>query len=154
MNKKNTKGKFFWLFFKISQFFNKNFMLKIIGFPIRIFYKILFNWIFGIDIPDSTKIGKGFNVYHGQGLVINSQTIIGKNVIVRQNTTIGNSHQNGGSPIIEDNVDIGANSVIIGEIIIGSNSVIAAGSIVIRNVEPNTIVAGNPARYIKTIIHV
>jgi putative colanic acid biosynthesis acetyltransferase WcaB len=147
----NTKGYIFWTFFKISQFFTKNNVLKILGFPIRIFYKILFNWIFGIDIPDSTKIGKGFNVYHGQGLVINAQTVIGNNVIVRQNTTIGNAHKNGGSPIIKDNVDIGANSVIIGDIIIGSNSVIAAGSIVIKDVEPNTIVAGNPARYIKTI---
>lgn len=147
----NTKGEIFFFFFRLSHFFTKNLFLRVIGFPIRILFKIFFNWILGIDVPDTTIIGKGFNVYHGQGLVINSQTIIGNNVIVRQNTTIGNSHYNGGSPIIQDNVDIGANSVIIGEITIGSNSVIAAGSIVIRNVEPNTLVAGNPARFIKSI---
>lgn len=150
----NTKGFIFWIFFKISQFFTRNLLLKILGFPIRIFYKLLFNWVFGIDIPDTTVIGEGFNMFHGQGLIINSQTIIGNNVIVRQNTTIGNSHKKGGSPVIHDNVDIGANSVIIGEITIGANSVIAAGSIVIRNVEPNTIVAGNPARFIKIVSHV
>jgi putative colanic acid biosynthesis acetyltransferase WcaB len=145
----NTKGSIFIFFFRLSSFFVKNRFLKIIGFPVRLLYKVLFQWVLGIDIPDQTKIGKGFDVYHGQGLIINSATIIGENVMVRQNTTIGNSKGGGGAPVIENNVIIGANSVIIGEIVIGENSIIGAGSVVVKNVPRNVIVAGNPAKLIK-----
>lgn len=147
----NTKGSIFIFFFRLSSFFVKNKFLKIIGFPVRLLYKVLFQWVLGIDIPDQTKIGKHFNVYHGQGLIINSATIIGENVMVRQNTTIGNSKPGGGAPVIENNVKIGANSVVIGEIIIGENSIIGAGSVVVKNVPKNVIVAGNPAKIINTI---
>lgn len=149
--KKNTKGKFFLTAFRISSFFSRNIVLKIIGFPIRFAYLIIFQWILGIDIPDKTKIGQGFQVYHGQSLIINEKTIIGNNVIVRHCTTIGNAKKNGGSPIIGDNVEIGSNSVIIGEITIGNNSIIAAGSVVNKNVPPNTIVGGNPFKILKKI---
>ncbi len=145
----NMKGSIFIFFFRLSKFFVKNSFLKIIGFPIRILYKVLFQWVLGIDIPDQTEIGKGFVVYHGQGLIINSSTIIGENVIVRQNTTIGSSKPGGGAPIIKNNVNIGANSVVIGEIVIGENSTIGAGSVVIRDVPENSTVAGNPAKVIK-----
>lgn len=151
-NLKNTKGELFWFCFRISHFFTKNKLLKLIGFPIRILYKILFNWVFGIDIPDKTNIGKGFKVFHGQGLVINKNSKIGNNVLVRHNTTIGNSRHGGGSPVIKDDVQIGANSVVIGEITIGKNSIIAAGSVVIKDVPENVIVAGNPAKIVKQII--
>ena len=50
---------------------------------------------------------------------------------------------------IEDNVWIGANSVIVAGIHIGKNSVIAAGSVVVKNIPPFSIAAGNPARVIK-----
>lgn len=52
--------------------------------------------------------------------------------------------------VIEDNVWIGANATIMGPITIGKNSIIGAGSVVIRDVPPNTVVAGNPARVIET----
>lgn len=117
----------------------------------RAFYTIFIQWILGIDIPDTTTIGRGFNVFHGQGLIISNKTKIGDNVIVRQNTTIGNAKPNGGCPIIGNNVDIGANSVVIGEIVIGDNSIIAAGSVVIRDVPPNVVVAGNPAKIVKEL---
>ncbi len=149
--KGNSKGIFFILAFRTSHIFTKNIIVKLLGFPVRILYKIIIQWILGIDIDDSTKIGHGFNVFHGQGLIINRSTIIGNNVTIRQNTTIGNAKSNGGSPIINDNVEIGANSVIIGNITIGKNSVIAAGSVVVKNVQENVIVAGNPAHFIKYI---
>ncbi len=147
--KGNSKGVIFIIFFRLSNFFTKSKFLKILGFPIRIVYKILFQWILGIDIDDSTKIGFGFNVYHGQSLIINRDTIIGNNVTVRHNTTIGIAKEGGNCPIIGDNVTIGANAVVIGDIKIGNNSVIGAGSVVIRNVPENSVVVGNPAKIIK-----
>ena len=144
----NTKGTIFLIFFRLSAFFCRNTFLRFFGFPFRLLYKIIFQWILGYDIPDRTKIGRQFNVYHGQGLVIGADVIIGDNVVVRQNTTIGNAYPGGGSPIIEDNVDIGANAVLVGDIRIGRNSIIGAGSIVVKDVPPNVIVVGNPARII------
>lgn len=149
--KGNTKGLLFLICFRVSSLFTKNFFLKFIGFPIRWSYRIIFQWFLGIDISDTTKIGQGFVVYHGQGLIISSTAIIGDNVVVRQNTTIGNAKAGGGSPTIGNNVHIGANSVIIGEISIGSNSIIAAGSVVIKDVPSGVIVAGNPAKVIKSV---
>lgn len=145
-NRHNNKGLLFIIIFRISHFFSKSIFLRIIGFPIRFFYLITIRWILGIDIPDQTKIGKGFMVYHGQGIVVHRDTIIGENVKIRQNTTIGNKKSNGLSPIIGNNVNIGANSVIIGDIKIGNNVIIAAGSVVINNIIDYSVAAGNPAK--------
>ncbi|MFV5693016.1 serine O-acetyltransferase [Flavobacterium sp. LT1R49] len=152
--KGNSKGIIFICAFRTSNFFTKTRSLKIFGFPIRIVYKILFQWVLGIDIDDTTKIGFGFNVYHGQSLIINSGTIIGRNVIIRHNTTIGIAKEGGNCPIIGDNVTIGANTVVIGDIKIGNNSIIGAGSVVIRDVPEYTVVAGNPAKIISTIYEI
>lgn len=145
----NTKGLIFIMSFRTSAFFAKNAVLRLIGFPIRFFYKLFVQWILGIDVADTTVIGRNFNVFHGSGLVIHSSTIIGENVIVRHNTTIGNARENGGCPRIGDNVNIGANTVIIGAIKIGNNTTIAAGSVVIRDVSDHVVVAGNPATVVK-----
>jgi len=51
---------------------------------------------------------------------------------------------------IADNVWIGMNAVILKGVTIGENSVVAAGAVVTKSVEPNTIVAGNPAQVVKT----
>ncbi len=148
----NTKGNLFLLMYKASNYYSNKSKYNIIGFPIRFIYKIFIQWILGIDIPDTTKIGYGLNLYHGQGLIVSDTTIIGNNVTVRHNTTIGNAKPNGGCPVIGDNVNIGANSVIIGKITIGNNSIIAAGSVVIKNVPENVIVAGNPAKIVKYLL--
>ena len=57
-----------------------------------------------------------------------------------------------GKPIaIERNVWIAAGATIIGGVTVGENSVVAAGSVVTRDVPPNTLVGGNPARVIRSI---
>ncbi|MDQ1086633.1 serine acetyltransferase [Siphonobacter sp. SORGH_AS_1065] len=148
---KNSKGKLFIFFFRISHFFSKGKINRIIGLPFRATYKIVFNYILGIDIPDTTLIGKGFNLFHGQGTVVNEKTIIGDNVFIRQNTTIGNARSHDDCPSIGNNVNIGANVVIIGKIIVGNNVTIAAGSVVIKDIPNGVLVAGNPATIKKYI---
>ncbi|EKB51326.1 serine O-acetyltransferase [Cecembia lonarensis] len=147
----NTKGIFFLLFFRTSAYIAKRKLLRILFFWFRVLYKFIIQWNLGIDIPDTVKIGKNFRVYHGMGLVIHENTVIGEHVTLRHNTTIGLKKENGKAPLIGNNVDIGANAVIIGEIKIGDNSIVAAGSVVISDIPSNVIVAGNPARIVKEL---
>ncbi len=53
--------------------------------------------------------------------------------------------------IIGDNVWIGMNAIILKGVTIGDNSIIAAGAVVTKDVPPNTVVAGNPARFVKRL---
>ncbi|WP_316844696.1 serine acetyltransferase [Pedobacter psychrodurus] len=146
--KGNTKGRIFIICFRISSGIYKHKILRYLLFFVRIFYTIIVQWCLGIDISDKTQIGFGFNVFHGQGLVINEGTVIGKRVTVRQNSTIGNKRDGGKSPVIGNDVNIGANTCIIGEIFVGNNVDIGAGSVLVKNVNDNEIVVGNPARVV------
>ena len=90
---------------------------------------------------------------HPIGIVIHPDVKIGKNCMIFQNVTIGqgkySKKHKTNVPVIGDNVTIYANAVIIGGIVIGNNAVIGAGSIVLKDVEANTTVVGNPARVIR-----
>lgn len=104
-------------------------------------------------ISTKATIGEGFLIAHVGSIVIASDTVIGKFCDIRQNTTLGGNYSkkiNGRTkPIIGDNVSIGTGAVIVGPVEVGSNSIIGANSVVTRNVLPNTIVSGVPAKVIK-----
>ncbi|WP_218841436.1 LbetaH domain-containing protein [Winogradskyella costae] len=107
------------------------------------------------DIPckifRSTKISGGLMCYHPFATVINAKSI-GQNFQFRNSLTIGNkSNNNTLLPIIGNDVTVGANVVIIGAITIGDNVVVGAGSVVVKDVPSNCIIAGNPAQIIRKI---
>jgi putative colanic acid biosynthesis acetyltransferase WcaB len=124
-----------------------------LALPCRGFYQILVEWILGIELPWDTPVGPNLKLQHGQGLVVNHHTIIGANCTLRNGTTIGNKQRADGSysasPKIGDHVDIGCNVVIIGPLTIGDHAVIGAGSVVVKDVPANAVVAGNPAKVIR-----
>ncbi len=151
--KQNLKTKIIVKSYYMSSYFVKkqNRFIKLLGLPIRIIYKIIIEFIMSIEIPDRTMIGKNLIVYHGVGVVVNSNSILGDNVIIRQNTTIGSKRDGGPCPKIGNNVDIGCNVVIIGDISIGDNVIIGAGSVVTKSFPSDVVIAGNPAKIIKVL---
>ena len=147
----NKKSKYF------NTLFRKAHSKKgIMGKFWKVLYVLYSEYVLGCEIKWYTEIGTGFEIFHGaRGSVISPTAIIGKNVSLRQNTTIGSKGFDGAdnSPIIEDNVTIGPNVCIIGHVRVGHDCIIGAGAVVVKDVPPNTIVAGNPAVVIKELIN-
>jgi serine acetyltransferase len=151
-NTNNPKGKAVVFCYRIANHLHlkrKNIFFRIIGFPIIKLYRITFIWLLGIEVPDTVSIGRGFQMWHGTGLVINPATIIGTNVLLRHTTTIGNKYSGSGCPVIGNNVEIGAHTIIIGDVSIGDNVTIGAGSIVTKSIPANSIAYGNPLKIIE-----
>ena len=89
------------------------------------------------------------------GITICDNVLIGPNVsLVSENHPIDPTQRKSliGKPIvIKNNAWIGASATILPGITVGENSIVAAGSIVTKDVPDNTMVAGNPAKYMKSI---
>lgn len=85
--------------------------------------------------------------------MVNPYAIIGNDVSIRQNTTIGSKSftDDTQAPIIGDRVQIGPNVCIIGKITIGHDSMIGAGAVVVKDVPPYSVVVGNPGKVMKML---
>lgn len=114
----------------------------------------LIRFIHNSAIYSETKIGNGTLLgYGGIGVVIHKRAVIGTNCMIGSNVTIGGRSKSVNVPIIGDNVYISTGAKVLGDIKVGSNSVIGANAVVICDVPSNTIVAGIPAKVIKTNIN-
>lgn len=103
-----------------------------------------------IEIHPGAKIGQGFFIDHGAGVVIGETTEIGDNVTLYQGVTLGGTGKEKGKrhPTIGNNVVISAGAKVLGAITIGDNSKIGAGSVVLKDVPPNSTVVGVPGKVV------
>ncbi len=154
-NSRNIKGRLVLAAFRIANLAKKNKLLFVLLLPHLILYRLVVEWFLNVELPWKTLVGKGLIIYHGHALVVNDNTEIGENCTLRHCVTIGNKQLKDGTyskcPVIGNNVDIGSNVCIIGPIIIGDNIKIGAGSVVVKDIPSNSIVAGNPAKIIGII---
>src|SRR3954466_12105678 len=104
----------------------------------------------GIEIHPGAKIGRRLFIDHGIGVVIGETTIIGNDVTLYQGVTLGGTGKERGKrhPTIRDGVFIGNNANVLGNIVIGERSRVGAGSVVLRDVPPDSTVVGVPAHII------
>ncbi|MEK6617498.1 MAG: serine O-acetyltransferase [Nitrospirota bacterium] len=111
----------------------------------------LARWLTGIEIHPGAKIGTGFFIDHGMGVVIGETTEIGDYVTLFQGVTLGGTGKERGKrhPTLGNHVVVGAGAKILGGIRIGDNVKIGANSVVLKSVPANSTVIGVPARVIK-----
>lgn len=104
--------------------------------------------VFGVDIHPAAQIKGGVMIDHATGVVIGETSQIDENVSIFQGVTLGGRGTEDGDrhPKIKSGVSIYASSTILGNITIGKNSVVAAGSLVLKDVDSDTTVAGVPAK--------
>ncbi len=123
---------------------------KVLRAPCTVVYRIAYTWIswfWGIDLSYVVKLGRRVRIWHHGGMMLGAESI-GDDVHIRHNTTFGvlNRSETTKKPVIEDRVDIGAGVCILGDVTVGHDSVVGANSVVVRDVAPNTVVFGVPAR--------
>ncbi|KAK7320324.1 hypothetical protein VNO77_29699 [Canavalia gladiata] len=106
--------------------------------------------VFAVDIHPGAKIGSGILLDHATGIVVGETAVIGNNVSILHDVTLGGTGKVSGDrhPKIGDGVLIGAGTCILGNIKIGEGAKIGAGSVVIKDVPPRTTVVGNPAKLV------
>jgi serine O-acetyltransferase len=107
-------------------------------------------WLTGIEIHPGAKIGDGFFIDHGMGVVIGETAEVGNNVTIYHGVSLGGTGKEKGKrhPTLRDNVVVGTGAKLLGPIEIGEYARIGAGSVVLNNVPSHTTVVGVPGRVV------
>lgn len=133
--------------------------------------------LYGCEIGDETKIGAFVEIQKnasvGRRCKISSHTFVCEGVTIEDNVFVGHgvTFVNDSYPrattadgelqteqdwhvektLVKRGASIGSGATILANVVIGENAIVGAGSVVTRDVPPSTIVAGNPAKVLRTI---
>jgi serine O-acetyltransferase len=106
--------------------------------------------VFAVDIHPAAPVGRGVFIDHGTGLVVGETAVIGNDVSILQEVTLGGTGKEQGDrhPKVRDGVLLSAGAKVLGNIEIGAGAKVGAGSVVLKDVPPCATVAGVPARIV------
>lgn len=104
----------------------------------------------GVDVHPGATIGEGLFIDHATGVVIGETCVIGNNVTLYQGVTLGGTGKEKGKrhPTIGNNVVVASGAKVLGSFTVGDNAKIGAGSVVLREVPPNSTVVGIPGKVV------
>jgi serine O-acetyltransferase len=105
----------------------------------------------GVEIHPAAKIGRGFFIDHGSGVVIGETSEIGDYVTLYQNVTLGGTGKDQGKrhPTVGDYAMIGSGARVLGPVRIGCRAKVAAGAVVLDDVPDDATAVGVPARIVR-----
>ena len=142
----NYPGLWAMLFYRISHSIYKK------GFRfLPRFISAIGQFLTTIDIHPASQIGRRVFIDHGSGVVIGETVIIGNDVLIYQQVTLGGVSTSKGKrhPTLGNNIVIGAGAKVLGNITIGDNSKVGANSVVVKDVPADSTAIGIPARVLK-----
>lgn len=150
-NAHNTKGLLIVLFYRITHILycasRRHGIVRLLYMPVAILYKVVVDYILCCHIPPATRIGGGLRVFHGYGITIGAEAVLGDNVTLRHNVTIGNKREGDPRcPRIGNNVTFGTGATVVGDIAIGDGATIGAGAIVVSSVPAGAVAVGPAAK--------
>lgn len=109
----------------------------------------------GAELPHDCCIGPGLRLAHGgRGVVIGRGTLVGANVAIYHQVSVGAVDTRPGldavppAPVIEDDVRIGAGAKVLGDLRVGAGAMIGANAVVVTDVPAGKTAAGNPSRIV------
>jgi UDP-2-acetamido-3-amino-2,3-dideoxy-glucuronate N-acetyltransferase len=134
--------------------------------------------LYGCEIGDSSRVGTFVEIQKGakigkkckisshtficEGVTIEDEVFVGHGVVFVNDTypratAAGGKLQTANDWVVEPTLikkgaSIGSGATILAKVTVGENAIVGAGSVVTKNVPPNAIVAGNPARVLRTIV--
>ncbi|PIC64952.1 serine O-acetyltransferase [Sporosarcina sp. P13] len=133
-----------WLHRVAHAFYKRNlrFLARVVSQVSRFFT--------GIEIHPGAVIGRRLFIDHGMGVVIGETCEIGDDVTLYQGVTLGGTGKEGGKrhPTLCDNVLVASGAKVLGSITIGENSKVGAGSVILKEVPPNSTVVGIPGKIV------
>lgn len=125
---------------------SRNPVVGIAGRVIGAAYRVLVEWVFGIEIPWETRIGPGLRIHHGTGLTVSGNCVLGRDVLLRHGVTLGGRRTDADCPVLGDGVDVGAGAILLGDIHVGDGARVGAGAVLLQDVPPGAFAVGNPAQ--------
>jgi serine O-acetyltransferase len=104
----------------------------------------------GIEIHPGAQLGQGVFIDHGMGVVIGETAEVGDDVTIYHGVTLGGVSLDEGKrhPTVGDGVTIGAGAKVLGNITVGAGSRIGANSVLVRSVDPGSVVVGVPGQVV------
>lgn len=110
----------------------------------------LARWLTGIEIHPGATIGRNFFIDHGMGVVIGETAVIGDNVMLYHQVTLGGTSLEKGKrhPTVENDVIIGAGAKVLGNITVGVGARVGSNAVVVADVAPGVTVVGIPAKVV------
>ena len=106
--------------------------------------------VFAVDIHPAVPIGSGVFIDHGTGFVVGETAVIGDDVSILHEVTLGGTGKERGDrhPKVRDGVLLCAGAKVLGNVEIGRDAKVGAGSVVLHDVPPRATVAGVPAKIV------